>query len=199
MCLQVRPERIWSKPSHRPIFVVGPEDLPTEEIYRLKQDGARDGNRTRTARGREILSLLCLPISPAGPACRSDYIGAPIRKRESDLRFPFYRFWSGRRVSNSRPQPWQGCALPTELLPRISWRRGPESNRPTRICNPVHNRFATAPPTNKLCVTAYYTQKSPSFSSKTWSGRRVSNSRPQPWQGCALPTELLPRQTERAL
>ena len=26
--------------------------------------------------------------------------------------------WSGRRVSNSRPQPWQGCALPTELLPR---------------------------------------------------------------------------------
>jgi hypothetical protein len=26
-------------------------------------------------------------------------------------------FWSGRRVSNSRPQPWQGCALPTELLP----------------------------------------------------------------------------------
>ena len=28
-----------------------------------------------------------------------------------------YKFWSGRRVSNSRPQPWQGCALPTELLP----------------------------------------------------------------------------------
>ena len=27
--------------------------------------------------------------------------------------------WSGRRVSNSRPQPWQGCALPTELLPQI--------------------------------------------------------------------------------
>jgi hypothetical protein len=25
--------------------------------------------------------------------------------------------WSGRRGSNSRPQPWQGCALPTELLP----------------------------------------------------------------------------------
>ena len=25
--------------------------------------------------------------------------------------------WSGKRVSNSRPQPWQGCALPTELFP----------------------------------------------------------------------------------
>src|SRR5262250_2057809 len=29
--------------------------------------------------------------------------------------------------------------------------------------------------------------------SKGWSGKRVSNSRPQPWQGCALPTELFPR------
>ena len=29
----------------------------------------------------------------------------------------FSEIWSGRRVSNSRPQPWQGCALPTELLP----------------------------------------------------------------------------------
>jgi hypothetical protein len=28
-----------------------------------------------------------------------------------------WQTWSGRRVSNSRPQPWQGCALPTELLP----------------------------------------------------------------------------------
>ena len=27
--------------------------------------------------------------------------------------------WSGKRVSNSRPQPWQGCALPTELFPQI--------------------------------------------------------------------------------
>ncbi len=30
------------------------------------------------------------------------------------------KIWSGRRVSNSRPQPWQGCALPTELLPHVS-------------------------------------------------------------------------------
>src|ERR1041384_6349675 len=38
----------------------------------------------------------------------------------------------------------------------------------------------------------------PSFSSaglplRSWSGKRVSNPRPQPWQGCALPTELFPR------
>ncbi len=55
--------------------------------------------------------------------------------------------WSGKRGSNSRPQPWQGCALPTELFPLcpVFWRRDPESNRTDRICNPGHNRFAIAP------------------------------------------------------
>ena len=28
-------------------------------------------------------------------------------------------FLSGKRGSNSRPQPWQGCALPTELFPQM--------------------------------------------------------------------------------
>ena len=32
----------------------------------------------------------------------------------------FVVFWSGKRDSNSRPQPWQGCALPTELFPHFS-------------------------------------------------------------------------------
>ena len=49
--------------------------------------GARDGGRTRTARGREILSLLCLPISPPGLLFVD--IDQPIRKRESEIRFPF--------------------------------------------------------------------------------------------------------------
>ena len=104
---------------------------------------------------RRILSPLCLPISPSrhaaptlsckkpgGSRCKTE----PANKRLSPAR-SMHRGneWSGRRVSNSRPQPWQGCALPTELLPHGVWRRGPESNRPTRICNPVHNRFATAP------------------------------------------------------
>ena len=29
------------------------------------------------------------------------------------------RIWSGKRDSNSRPPPWQGDALPTELFPHI--------------------------------------------------------------------------------
>ncbi len=31
------------------------------------------------------------------------------------------------------------------ILLGFYWRREPESNRPTRICNPVHNRFAIEP------------------------------------------------------
>ena len=31
--------------------------------------------------------------------------------------------WSGKRDSNSRPQPWQGCALPAELFPLFPQRR----------------------------------------------------------------------------
>src|SRR2546427_5146849 len=33
---------------------------------------------------------------------------------------------SGKRDSNPRPQPWQGCALPTELFPRALLNRSEE-------------------------------------------------------------------------
>ena len=44
-------------------------------------------------------------------------------------------------------------------------------------------------------AAASQTKKGSAASLSDWSGRRVSNSRPQPWQGCALPTELLPHDT----
>ena len=34
---------------------------------------------------------------------------------------PLGQALSGKRGSNSRPQPWQGCALPTELFPQFLW------------------------------------------------------------------------------
>jgi hypothetical protein len=37
--------------------------------------------------------------------------------------------WSGRRVSNSRPIPWQGIALPTELLPHETITGGASRSR----------------------------------------------------------------------
>ena len=109
-----------------------------------KIHGARSGGRTRMIfQSRDFKSLASTYF--AIRAFVRIISGTQKRKREStDLCFPFM-FWSGRRVSNSRPQPWQGCALPTELLPHQTWRRDPESNWTSRICNPVHNRFAIAP------------------------------------------------------
>jgi hypothetical protein len=79
----------------------------------------------------------------------------------------------------------------------IVWRREPESNRPTRICNPVHNRFAIAPQGELL--PRKIKGKRERFPGKFWSGKRDSNSRPIPWQGIALPTELFPQKTKSAL
>ena len=81
-----------------------------------------------------------------------------------------------------------------ETVAFVKWRRGPESNRPTRICNPVHNRFATAPymPTKKGSGCFPDLLKDVGQSFNVWSGIRGSNSRPIPWQGIALPTELIP-------
>ncbi len=57
------------------------------------------------------------------------------------------------------------------------WRLRPESNRRTRLCRPLHDHSATQPMNKKKRLTVAF----------FWSGKRGSNSRPQPWQGCALP------------
>ena len=101
-----------------------------------------------------------------------------------------------------------------------NWRLRSESNRRTRSCSPLHDHSATQPvlsvfspldrpihsPEEALKKLAHYTKTSafrhalPALNSgamrreigKNWSGKRDSNSRPRPWQGRALPTELFP-------
>src|ERR1700730_4095302 len=46
--------------------------------------------------------------------------------------------WSGRRASNPLPQPWQGCALPSELLPRPRDRCHLTGGRRPRLRGPLH-------------------------------------------------------------
>src|SRR5437879_5323346 len=43
---------------------------------------------------------------------------SPASYQTAPPRVAFVRLESGKRDSNPRPQPWQGCALPTELFPR---------------------------------------------------------------------------------
>ena len=86
----------------------------------------------------------------------------------------------------------------------LNWRRGSESNRRPRLCRPLHNHSATPPgvlvkPTlyvGRDVVCIQLKGKSMVLSPMIWSGKRDSNSRPIPWQGIALPTELFPRQRD---
>ena len=67
----------------------------------------------------------CRPLEPASPAQRS-FLSTPWSRRLE----------SGKRDSNPRPQPWQGCALPTELFPR-SPASGGEGNRTPDLLNAI--------------------------------------------------------------
>ena len=85
----------------------------------------RRDRRDGSARGRAPRQSL-----PEGVAFAGDFRGtrwnekrgrSPCFQRFTDVsRSLQIRIWSGKRVSNSRPQPWQGCALPTELFPRAT-------------------------------------------------------------------------------
>ena len=158
----------------------------------------------RQKRDGQTTSLRGTTLSARGRTFRSSRKKAK-QKGERQSPFPL-NAWSGKRVSNSRPQPWQGCALPTELFPHFP---GGASRSRTDL-----HGFAIR------CITALLSRQKRTVRSSrkrhrddrqirmkakwpikqkgkrcfpiVWSGRRVSNSRPQPWQGCALPTELLP-------
>src|SRR5438552_17990923 len=83
---------------------------------------------------------------------------------------------SGKRDSNPRPQPWQGCALPTELFPRAVG----QSNRSVG--------FFVPPPPPPPPLTAPV----PPLPPLQWR-RGGSNPRPRESHSRALPTEPPPR------
>ena len=173
------------------------------------------------------------------------------------------RDWSGKRDSNSRPQPWQGAdhALPTgcgnecvEILDWCTSRREIGAGNETRtrdpdlgkvvlyqlsysrnrcllqvigagnetrtrdpdlgkvvlyqlsysrigiiICSSLLIRIGAGnetrtrdPDLGKVVLYQLSYSRNRMSSASDWSGKRDSNSRPRPWQGRALPTELFP-------
>ena len=72
------------------------------------------GGRGRSRTGLDGFAIHCITALLPGQSGSRD--GPQIKKPRSFCR-GFFGIWSGKRDSNSRPQPWQGCALPTELFP----------------------------------------------------------------------------------
>ena len=82
--------------------------------------GKRSARRTRSVRGAARIrtgdkgfAVLCLTTWPR----RQKRVGGGQRK------LPPPDHESGKPDSNRRPQPWQGCALPTELFPHVTRER----------------------------------------------------------------------------
>src|SRR5438552_11595602 len=88
---------------------------------------------------------------------------------------------SGKRDSNPRPQPWQGCALPTELFPRAVG----QSNRSVGFFVPP----PPPPPPPPLTPPA---PPPPPLPPPQWR-RGGSNPCPPEIHSRALPTQLPPR------
>ena len=62
---------------------------------------------------------------------------------------------SGKRDSDPRPQPWQGCALPTELFPLDSVKKDSEEEE-------------TRTPTSQLTLPPQSSASTNSATSPTW-------------------------------
>ncbi len=94
------------------------------ELTRFNLNFSGGAGRSRT--DLHGFAIRCITALLPRPIFRTQALKIPTKKGSSC--FPFwlkdvgtsFNVWSGKRGSNSRPQPWQGCALPTELFPRIS-------------------------------------------------------------------------------
>ena len=79
---------------------------------------AKSGGRARNRTEVHGFAIRCITTLPLGQADRFSHPDADLAETGNPAGSRgFLKIWSGKRDSNSRPQPWQGCALPTELFP----------------------------------------------------------------------------------
>ena len=102
---------------------------------------------------RVLLRRLLLGLPKASLRTNNERVLIPLRKITS-TRWK----WSGRRDSNPRHQPWQGCTLPTELRPHKLTTTSVEDR-----CNGVNGVISPVGITNGLrshndsCVSVGFT------------------------------------------
>jgi hypothetical protein len=110
--------------------IITPAGLPWR-VMTIPASPLRERNRDRSSLISDSGTLTRPPILERSPKLRRHLADAQPTVRTADLRQPdswcrgedstpgrpmsldrTFENWSGRRDSNPRPQPWQGCALP---------------------------------------------------------------------------------------
>ena len=90
------------------------------------------GGAARSRTGLDGFAIRCITaLLPRHGHQVSSKTGPPGQtpdKKGSPRGLPF-KIWSGIRDSNSRPIPWQGIALPTELIPHFAFRNREKPRR----------------------------------------------------------------------
>ena len=95
---------------------------------------------------QDILSIAATGVLPSRRIPDFLSINEGREKSWRDL-FRAADTWSGKPGSNRRPQPWQGCALPTELFPRIgTLPQRPYCNRRHLGVNNIRQSIASGKP-----------------------------------------------------
>ena len=101
--------------------------------------------------------------------------------------------FTAKRRKNSRPQHWQAMLLPYLFGARLcstNWAISAFALQ-IRFLRLRSLRESKLSHSRVQAPRSIYKQKR-QLTAALKSGKRGSNSRPQPWQGCALPTELFP-------
>ena len=158
------------------------------------------------------LKVACIPISPPAPRCSllaNSYRKvarrtAPLKKPKHKFRFSVFSITiKDHSSAQNRTRTCTSLNTRTWNERVYQFRHLGFFNYELRIKNyecPYSLIVSTSPhipnSNSKLRINTsknYFAKKSRKQScSLPWSGKRDSNSRPRPWQGRALPTELLP-------
>src|SRR6058998_1299366 len=75
------------------------------------------------------------PLNRGFADLRLNHLATPPYESKGVPDTPISRYrWSGKRDSNPRPQPWQGCALPLSYSREVDFRAAANSNKRIALC-----------------------------------------------------------------
>ena len=100
-----------------------PNLLNTSRKSRCRQNPLNATPKKVTQCPRNLRRLLQVESAdPSGVGCGRGLQRPTYTNAERQPQGTVVHLWSGKRDSDPRPQPWQGCALPTELFPQWDYK-----------------------------------------------------------------------------